>query len=198
MSFLQECYSLPMLPNAPRRILVLALMLLSALAGGLVAKTWLVKSPSVPQPAPTSSLRTSNVLPTRNSPLSSLTISSELYYSADDPTEPRGHILTFSGALNQTLLVTQEIDVQPRNQLPLLTGTLIHTDGYEWNGLHDDLMYVRSGDTLQVERQISLDDDAVGSDASGPLPREVMMTLDVPSTTMITFHDATNTPPTNN
>jgi hypothetical protein len=100
--------------------------------------------------------------------------------------DPVGHIVSLTGVVSSTLLVTHEIREQDRGQLPLLGGELLRRDGFVFAGLTDELLFVRQWDQLQIQRQIHVENETPGT-ASDILPLEVIATFSIGEKTAIRF-----------
>lgn len=100
--------------------------------------------------------------------------------------DPVGHLVTLSGVVSSTLLVTHEIREQDRGQLPLLGGELLRRDGFVFAGLTDELLFVRQWDQLQIQRQIQVESETPGA-APDILPLEVIATFTIGEKTSVTF-----------
>jgi hypothetical protein len=87
--------------------------------------------------------------------------------------DPLGHVLSFSGVVNGTILVTHEIRTQDGAQLSLIEGRELKREGFYFAGLRDDLVFIRNTSTLQVQREIQLENETPNQ-APEVLPREVI------------------------
>lgn len=100
--------------------------------------------------------------------------------------DPVGHLVSLSGVVSSTLLVTHEIREQDRGQIPLLGGELLRRDGFVFAGLTDELLFVRQWDQLQIQRQIQVEGETPGA-APDVLPLEVIATFTIGERTSVTF-----------
>jgi len=119
-----------------------------------------------------------------------LTVKRQLYYSSDESQEPRGYLITLSGPVNLTVLATQEIDEQSRDLLPLIQGQTLKTDEYYWTGLRTDIHYVKSDDKFQIVREVEPQADNISDTESTAMPKEVLLTVDIPPGTTVNFEEA--------
>ena len=116
-----------------------------------------------------------------------LTIHRQLYRETmTNDGDPVGHLVSLSGVVSSTLLITHEIREQDREQLPLLAGELLRRDGFVFAGLTDELLFVRNWDQLQIQRQIQVESETPGS-APDILPLEVIATFTIGEKTSVTF-----------
>ncbi len=116
-----------------------------------------------------------------------LLVERDLFPTADASQEPHGYVVTFHGAVNQSFLLTQGIeDSQPEN-MPLIQGNDLQTDGFDWAGVKTRIIYVRSKDQLQIQRELEVVDDTQDESPAEPLPRDVLFTLDLPEGIDVTF-----------
>jgi hypothetical protein len=70
-------------------------------------------------------------------------------------------------------LVTHEIRTQDGAQLSLIEGRELKREGFYFAGLRDDLVFIRNTSTLQVQREIQLENETPNQ-APEVLPREVI------------------------
>lgn len=100
--------------------------------------------------------------------------------------DPIGHIVSLSGSVEATLLVTHEIREQNRETLPLLSGETLKRDGFSFAGLTDELLFVRNGKTLQIQREIKVEGETPG-EAPEVLPLEVIATFEIGEDAKVAF-----------
>ncbi len=117
----------------------------------------------------------------------SLRIRQEIYReTVDSDGDPVGHLISLSGVVSSTLLVTHEIREQDRNQLPLVTGEVLRRNGFVFAGLTDELVFVRQWNVLQIQRQIQVESET--PDTPGDiLPLEVIATFEIGEKTSVEF-----------
>lgn len=116
-----------------------------------------------------------------------LLVERELFPDGQTDQEPHGYIVSFHGTVNQTFLLTQGIeDSQPEN-MPLIQGRELQTDEFDWAGVKTRIFYVRSKDQLQIQRELEVSDDTLDESPAEPLPRDVLLTLDLPENVEVTF-----------
>ncbi|MCK9360666.1 hypothetical protein M0Q28_00345 [Patescibacteria group bacterium] len=100
--------------------------------------------------------------------------------------DPVGHIVTLTGVVSSSLLVTHEIREQDRQQLPLVSGEVLRRDGFVFAGLTDELLFVRQWGVLQIQRQIEVENETPDM-PSDVLPLEVIATYEIGETTTVAF-----------
>ena len=93
--------------------------------------------------------------------------------------EPNGHIVTFTGDFNESfsfIFPEEDSDVEEA----LISGEETYVEGYYFAGLQSDLVFVRDGDTLQIQEQVTTED---GEEA----PRTVLETIELPEGLELSF-----------
>jgi hypothetical protein len=100
--------------------------------------------------------------------------------------DPLGHVLSFSGVVNGSMLVTHEIRTQDGAQVSLIEGRELKREGFSFAGLRDDLVFIRSTSTLQIQREIQLENE-VPNQAPEVLPREVIASFAIDQDINIIF-----------
>lgn len=113
--------------------------------------------------------------------VSKLTIEQETYMVND---EPAGYLVKMEGVVTQNLLLTPTYQNDYNNQSALLNadgpgGEVVYEEGYFWAGVNNKLRYVRNGDRLILEEQISLE--------SGEVRYQDLAMMEVPSSVSIEF-----------
>lgn len=66
---------------------------------------------------------------------------------------PQGHVVLFSGWIDMRLLVTHADGLRNQKMMPAIQGKEVGRRGFYWAGTNDELVFVRSGNTLQVQRE---------------------------------------------
>lgn len=89
--------------------------------------------------------------------------------------EPKGHVVLFSGWFDMRLLVTHADGLLNQKLMPLIQGKEVGRTGFYFAGIQDDLVFVRKGNTLQVQRETREEM------ASKPSPREPLFTMYLPA-----------------
>lgn len=89
--------------------------------------------------------------------------------------EPKGHVVLFSGWFDMRLLVTHADGLLNSKLMPLIQGKDIGRTGYYHAGIQDDLVFVRKGNTLQVQRETRQEM------AAKPSVREPIFTMYLPA-----------------
>ena len=89
--------------------------------------------------------------------------------------EPKGHVVLFSGWFDMRLLVTHADGLLNQKMMPLIEGKEVGRTGYYAAGLQDNLIFVRKGNTLQVQRETREEM------ANKPSTREPIFTMYMPA-----------------
>lgn len=108
-----------------------------------------------------------------------LTIEVKQFEVENDPIvaggSPRGHVVLFGGWMDMRLLVTHADGMKNQKLMPLMQGKEVGRKGYYYAGTQDDLVFVRSGSSLQVQRETR---DEM---STAPSPREPLFTMYLPT-----------------
>ncbi len=99
-----------------------------------------------------------------------LKITRTTFCTAENTTcdEPKGHVLQFSGWFDMRLLVTQADGLHNTKLMPLVQGKDVGRTGFYFAGVQDDLVFVRKGSTLQVQRE-TRDEQSTVANAREPI-----------------------------
>ena len=116
-----------------------------------------------------------------------LNIYRELFTPADHSNGPSGYRIRMTGAVNQSFLLTQELDEQTRKDFPLLDGQVVQKDEYTWAGLRTLVLFVKQGDRLQIQREFEPEDAADTAALDGEANREVLWEMELPKGTPVVF-----------
>ncbi len=92
---------------------------------------------------------------------------------------PKGHVVRFGGWFDMRLLVTHQDGLLNQKLMPLLKGKEVGHKGFYFAGVQDDLYFVRSGSSLQLQRE-TRDEQSVT-----PNVREPLFTMYLPTTVKV-------------
>lgn len=116
-----------------------------------------------------------------------LLVKREPFPNSLEDQEIHGYVVSFHGAVNQTLLLTQSIDESQAESLPLIQGQELQTDEFEWAGVKTKIIYVRSSDKLQIQREIMFTEEIEEDVSTEALPRDALLTLDLHESVAVEF-----------
>ncbi len=88
---------------------------------------------------------------------------------------PKGHVVLFGGWFDMRLLVTHQDGLLNQKLMPLLKGKEVGHKGFYFAGVQDDLYFVRTGNSFQVQRE-TRDEQSVT-----PNTREPLFTMYLPA-----------------